>query len=112
MNELRLRQVTELVSTNPNKRNWRGILIALLVIILVLALIVTSVALLTPPEEGPRIKGGRLRMADVSLASGIHSSSIISPTQNEPGIREAFPLIQRVGYCLFLRCSAPHLELK
>jgi inactive dipeptidyl peptidase 10 len=55
----------ELVSTNANQRNWRGILIAVLVIVFVLALIVTSVVLLTPPDEGPRVKGHRFKLADV-----------------------------------------------
>lgn len=55
----------KLVSGGPNQRNWRGILIALLVIIAVLALIVTSVVLLTPPDEGPRVKGRRLKIQDL-----------------------------------------------
>lgn len=55
----------QLVSSNTTKRNWRGILIAVLVIVLVLALIVTSVVLLTPPDEGPRVKGLRIRMQDI-----------------------------------------------
>uniref|UniRef100_A0A1A9ZFA6 Venom dipeptidyl peptidase 4 n=1 Tax=Glossina pallidipes TaxID=7398 RepID=A0A1A9ZFA6_GLOPL len=54
-----------LVSGNTNQRNWRGILIALLVITIVLALIVTSVVLLTPPDEGPRVKGQRIKLQEI-----------------------------------------------
>jgi len=36
------------------------------VIVAVLALIVTSVALLTPPDDGPRVRGTRLRLSEVS----------------------------------------------
>ncbi|CAF4859172.1 unnamed protein product [Pieris macdunnoughi] len=57
--------IKKLVVGSPNQRNWRGILIALLVIVLVLALIVTSVVLLTPPDEGPRVKGRRLKIQDL-----------------------------------------------
>lgn len=46
-------------------RNWRGIIIAVLVISGVLALIVTSVVLLTPPDEGPRVKGRRFELEDI-----------------------------------------------
>ncbi|KAL1115093.1 hypothetical protein AAG570_007124 [Ranatra chinensis] len=55
----------QLVSSNPNQRNWRGIFIASLVILAVLALIVTSVVVLTPPDQGPRVKAARIKLADV-----------------------------------------------
>lgn len=38
------------MNSAQQRRNWRGILIALMVIIAVLAMIVTSVVLLTPPQ--------------------------------------------------------------
>lgn len=39
------------MSSAQQRRNWRGILIALMVIVAVLAMIVTSVVLLTPPQS-------------------------------------------------------------
>ncbi|CAG7726029.1 unnamed protein product [Allacma fusca] len=55
----------DLVTSNPNDRNWKGIIIAVVVIATVLALIVTSVVLLTPPDEGPRVKGRRFQLEDI-----------------------------------------------
>lgn len=65
------------MSANPNQRNWRGILIALLVIVAVLTLIVTSVALLTPPDEGPRVRGARIRLSEVNDTIYFYNISII-----------------------------------
>ncbi|VEN35405.1 unnamed protein product, partial [Callosobruchus maculatus] len=55
----------ELVISSPNERNWRGIFIALLVIIAVLGLIVFSIVLVSPPEEGPRTKGLKPTLEDI-----------------------------------------------
>ncbi|PZC79336.1 dipeptidyl aminopeptidase-like protein 6 isoform X1 [Helicoverpa armigera] len=55
----------ELAAATPTQRNWRGILIALLVIAAVLGLIVFSIALLTPAGDGGRVRGRRPTLHDV-----------------------------------------------
>ena len=58
-------QLQELVSITPNERNWRGICIALLVIVAVLALILFFIVLLSPPYEGPFNPGIKFTIDDV-----------------------------------------------
>ncbi|GBP78946.1 Dipeptidyl aminopeptidase-like protein 6 [Eumeta japonica] len=53
------------IALSTGETGTGGIPIALLVIVAVLALIVTSVVLLTPPDEGPRVKGRKLRIKDL-----------------------------------------------
>lgn len=55
----------ELVSSAPDSRNYKGIGIALLVIVIVCALIVTAVVLLTPPDTGPRVKNQRISLDEI-----------------------------------------------
>ncbi|XP_060515973.1 inactive dipeptidyl peptidase 10 isoform X2 [Cylas formicarius] len=57
----------ELVVSSPNERNWRGIFIALLVIVAVLGLIVFSIVLVSPPEECPRTKGAKPTLEDIFI---------------------------------------------
>ncbi|XP_044744473.1 inactive dipeptidyl peptidase 10 isoform X3 [Coccinella septempunctata] len=61
------RTYEELVVTSPNERNWRGIFIALLVIVAVLGLILFSIVLVSPPEEGPRNIGIKPSLEDIIL---------------------------------------------
>ena len=47
----------ELVGATASERNWKGITIAIGVILLVLCGVAISVRILTPPDLGPRVKG-------------------------------------------------------
>ena len=49
----------ELVGATTSERNWKGITIAIGVILLVLCGVAISVVILTPEDLGPRVKGTR-----------------------------------------------------
>ena len=56
----------ELVASDPGDRNYKGILIAILFIGIILASVAVSVVILTPPEEDDLAKGEKFSIQDLS----------------------------------------------
>ncbi|XP_037937723.1 inactive dipeptidyl peptidase 10-like isoform X1 [Teleopsis dalmanni] len=65
MKKVTLPKDEELVAISPERRNWRGIFIALLVIAAVFSLIIFSIFLLTPEDEGLHLRGRHLILNDI-----------------------------------------------
>merc|ERR1712223_1907202 len=55
----------ELVAAVPSQRNWKGMAIAILVILGVIGLVALSVVIVTPPDPGPRLRGRRIELLDI-----------------------------------------------
>ncbi|RZF42275.1 hypothetical protein LSTR_LSTR017056, partial [Laodelphax striatellus] len=73
----------ELVAAStPNERNWRGMAIALLVIVVVLGLIVLSIVLLSPPDDGPRLLGAKLELQQ--LTAGLYQVPALNASWASP----------------------------
>lgn len=56
----------ELITVTPNERNWRGICIALLVIVAVLGLILLFIVLLSPPFQGHSSRGAKFTLEHIA----------------------------------------------
>ncbi|XP_055942406.1 inactive dipeptidyl peptidase 10-like [Argiope bruennichi] len=65
VNQLEKAPPEDLASEEEEQRNWRGICIALLVIATVCSLIITSIVLLAPGPEEPRVKNPRFSLEEV-----------------------------------------------
>ena len=53
------------MAADPGQKNWKGILIAILVIGIILAGVAVSVVILTPPDDGNGIKGQKFSIEHI-----------------------------------------------
>ncbi|KAI1291876.1 Inactive dipeptidyl peptidase 10 [Halotydeus destructor] len=53
------------LAVEDEEKNWKGICIAVMVILTIIALIVTAIVILTPNDTGPRIKHPRISLEDI-----------------------------------------------
>jgi len=51
------RWTQELVASTPSTKNWRGMIISIVVISSIIGLIITAVVIITPEDDGPHQKG-------------------------------------------------------
>ena len=71
----------ELVAAVPSQRNWKGMAIAILVILSVIGLVALAVVIVTPPDPGPRLRGRRILLSDIlagKLKPRYHNGTWIS----------------------------------
>ncbi|XP_052813264.1 dipeptidyl peptidase 4-like isoform X1 [Mya arenaria] len=91
----------ELVGTTEEKRNWRGIVIALLVIVTVLALIVTAIILVTPKTEDNK-EGEKVDFR--GFIKGSFEPRSFQPRWL-PGVDESFIFRDRNGAVMHYDCE-------
>ena len=79
-----------MVASNPEPRNWKGIVISVLCILFVILLVALSVVWMTPPDPGPRVKGEKLRLDTIldgkfkpNDFNASWSTGILSDTANQ-----------------------------
>ena len=81
-----------MVGANTSERNWKGITIAICVILLILCGVAVSVVILTPEDDGPRVKGRRFaieHILDPEFVPRRFNGTWISGTKNDLTVRKA-----------------------
>ena len=82
-----------MVAASPNQRNWKGISIAIFVIIAILAGVSIAVYIKTPEEEEPRVSGSRFgieHILDERFSSHGFNGSWISGELTQRGFTTFF----------------------